>query len=275
MVGSASIRLYKPASPTSCMSNLAELFQKAGLTEYESRAIAALLAQGQLEAHEVSAVASIPNGKVYDALMDLHEKGLVSVVGSNPKVYRARPTKTIVRILQELRTTELDLQLDGLKEVLNGAAMKMKPTSGSGTPAPVAELFSFRGPYRSERAVRKDEARREFLSFSGDASWVAADLPLLEGMVRRGVDVRIIAPPTEVAKRNLEPARGIGAKARFGGVPFHGEIIDGRAVYVVHLERNRYNPTRHRYRTLAIYQPGLVKAVRDNFTSLWNSAKRA
>ena len=73
--------------------------KRVGLNQYESRVYLALLAKGISSAGSVAEIAEIPRSRVYDVLVSLEKKGLVSIQQSKPVRYvPVKPTEIVDRI---------------------------------------------------------------------------------------------------------------------------------------------------------------------------------
>lgn len=62
-------------------------FERFGLSSYAARTFVALISPGTGTAKDVSRVADVPRTRVYDAVEELHERGLVGVRKSTPKQF--------------------------------------------------------------------------------------------------------------------------------------------------------------------------------------------
>ena len=98
--------------------------QQLGLTEYDARCFVALTQLPQGTAREISRVADIPRSRVYDSIDRLQSKGLVESQGSEPKVFRAVPIDTAVRILE----TEYQSYVDTMEDTLRNLEPTYKET---------------------------------------------------------------------------------------------------------------------------------------------------
>ncbi|MBN1924118.1 MAG: TrmB family transcriptional regulator [Nanoarchaeota archaeon] len=87
-----------------------ELLRKLGLNKYEAESYLALLNLGPSSAFNISKNGSVPFGRVYDSLNSLEQKGLVEVVPSKPKKYKAVSPETALNGL-------LDEQLNNVKKM--------------------------------------------------------------------------------------------------------------------------------------------------------------
>ncbi len=120
-----------------------EALRELGLSEYEARAYAALLAMGELTPHEVSSAANIPYTKVYEVLKRLEAKGWAVAVSRSPLVYAPRRPEEV--LAQERRKVE---------ERLRRAEEKLKALEGAGAAATgVYVLRSFAALARAVRGV--------------------------------------------------------------------------------------------------------------------------
>lgn len=70
---------------------LAELFKKFGLNEYESRVYFTLQVNGKTKAGRLWQSAGVPQNKVYHSIQTLSMKGLVEATDVKPLEVRAKP----------------------------------------------------------------------------------------------------------------------------------------------------------------------------------------
>lgn len=96
-----------------------EALRELGLSEYEARAYAALLAMGEMTPREVSLAAGIPYTKVYEVLRRLEAKGWVRRLSKGPLLYAPRRPEVIIDELRaslEKRLNEAERVLRDLEE---------------------------------------------------------------------------------------------------------------------------------------------------------------
>lgn len=89
-----------------------EALQSLGCREYEAKCYVALTRLSTGTAKDISQVTDIPRTRVYDAMEDLLEKGLVEVHYSTPKRYRAVPIEDAVAWFRHRYESHLD-QFEG------------------------------------------------------------------------------------------------------------------------------------------------------------------
>lgn len=111
-----------------------ETLVRLGLTEYAARTYFALLETGTTTARDASTRGKVPMGKIYRALEELQQHGLVNVLPENPKKYAPNPVEHLItRRQQEFRVEiqQLETKKAELRETfaLQGTA---RPKSGLG-----------------------------------------------------------------------------------------------------------------------------------------------
>ena len=97
-------------------NDIVQLFQRLGLTEYESKTLSALLKLKEAKAPELSRLAEVPKTRVYDVLEKLMEKNLVIEMRGRPKRYRIQETEKIFDALIEEKRKELNVLLQAVDE---------------------------------------------------------------------------------------------------------------------------------------------------------------
>jgi len=85
-----------------------EILKSFGLSEYESKALLALLSRGVLTAKEISEIARIPRTSVYDVMNSLVSKGLVEVFGK-PLKFKALSSDEIIDLLSKKVKKNLEI----------------------------------------------------------------------------------------------------------------------------------------------------------------------
>jgi sugar-specific transcriptional regulator TrmB len=96
----------------------AEQLERLGLSAYAARSFVALSALESATAREVSEASSVPRTRVYDAMDELHDRGLVDVLQSSPKQFRATSAETAGRTFEHelrYRTERLQTALDEIE----------------------------------------------------------------------------------------------------------------------------------------------------------------
>ena len=100
-----------PAEPRD--TAIAQL-EALGLSTYAARTFVALVALGTGTARDVSQVSEVPRTRVYDAIDELHSRGLVDVLQSTPKQFWAISAETTSRSFEQ----QLEHRVDTLRTAL-------------------------------------------------------------------------------------------------------------------------------------------------------------
>ncbi len=87
--------------------NIVEALKSFGLSEYEAKALLALLSRGAMTAREIAEVSGIPRTSVYDVMNSLIAKGLVESFGK-PAKFRSLSADEIISILSRRINETLD-----------------------------------------------------------------------------------------------------------------------------------------------------------------------
>ena len=92
-----------------------EQLERFGLSAYAARTFVALASLGTGTARDVSQVSAVPRTRVYDAIDELHDSGLVDIQQSSPKQFWAISAETATRTFEN----ELQHRADILRTALN------------------------------------------------------------------------------------------------------------------------------------------------------------
>lgn len=167
-----------------------DVLQEFGLTEYRAKAFVALTRLGEGTAKEVSEVADIPQARVYDCMDALHERGLVDVQRSKPRLFRAVSVQEALEKLErryDERLTRLQSNLSRLEA----------PDTGDEEPG----VWAAEGQEAIADRIRKlvDSADSEVWIALPEPSLVTEDLlGALAAATDRGADVLAGSPDGDV-----------------------------------------------------------------------------
>ena len=90
-----------PDSSDQARSVAVEQLTALGLSTYAARTFVALVSLGEGTAQDVSEISDVPRTRVYDAVEELQNRGLVDVQQSSPKQFWAISTETTGRHFQQ------------------------------------------------------------------------------------------------------------------------------------------------------------------------------
>lgn len=94
-----------------------EQLKRFGLSTYASRTYVALASLGSGTARDVSQVSDVPRTRVYDAIDELHDRGLVDIQHSSPKQFWAISAETASRTFENELRHRTDLLRTALSEL--------------------------------------------------------------------------------------------------------------------------------------------------------------
>jgi len=141
------------ANPTQDPQSAAiEQLERFGLSTYAARTFVALASLGTGTARDVSQVSDVPRTRVYDAIDELHDRGLVDVQQSSPKRFWAISAETTSRSFER----ELRHRTDVLRTALTELEPIEQPDpqrgvwTVDGQPAVTERVVEFLGDAESE-----------------------------------------------------------------------------------------------------------------------------
>lgn len=98
-------------------SDAIEQLERFGLSTYAARTFVALASLGSGTARDVSQVAEVPRTRVYPAVEELEEQGLVDTIQSSPKRFWAISSETAGRTFEQDFEQRMDLLRTALGEL--------------------------------------------------------------------------------------------------------------------------------------------------------------
>lgn len=96
-----------------------EILRSFGFTEYEAKALVALIAKGSLTAREIAEFSGIPRTSVYDVMESLKAKGFVEEFGK-PAKFRAVSNEEIVETLSRRAKEGLEALKEEITKLRSG-----------------------------------------------------------------------------------------------------------------------------------------------------------
>jgi len=98
--------------------------RKIGLNEYEARAYAGLVGLREATAREILEAGGIPQGRVYDVLRDLANKGFIEILEGSPTYYRAIDPSDVMQNMSAEYSQLLRQSMDTLKSLHIGVSSR-------------------------------------------------------------------------------------------------------------------------------------------------------
>jgi sugar-specific transcriptional regulator TrmB len=239
------------------MERAIQLLKQLGLTEYEARAYASLVASGASTAGELSELAAIPYSRIYDVLSRLERRGWIESQSGRPARYRARPPSEVLRVLMAEEERKL-------RELSERVVRELEPLYERRGEVKRPEVWIIRG-WSNIISKISDMLARASAEVLVSLPTIPPELlklaPSLSVLCERGVSIRILTS----SRRRWRPARGIQIRRRdtlFGG----GMIVDGKEVLLVLGSGSGATG-------LWSSEPGLTRFAREYFEYLWRDSE--
>ncbi|MGI0148939.1 MAG: TrmB family transcriptional regulator [Thermoplasmata archaeon] len=180
------------------LERIASTLRELGVSGNASTAFCALVRAPQATAGEIVRKTGIPDSKIYYALGELAEKGLVEVQGGKPKTYRVVPPKEVELRLSRMVQAEYDRRRAAAVRV----ASLLEPLRAA-TRVPTAEIaFIVKGlPNVVARAKALiGSARKDVVLLAADEAVYRKLEEELIRIVRRRVRLRLAIPEIPISK---------------------------------------------------------------------------
>ena len=242
--------------------------RKLGLTEYEEKIYLTLLREGSLTGGKVSKLSKVPHGRTYEVLLNLADKGFVSVIPKQPKIFQAiKPEICIPHFVSKKREELSDVE----KQALNELKKIEKRVGVEGTEEDIVIMKGKRDVLalvdyniKMSKKYLKAMFTYELMSYKTTR--------LTEEAIKRGVKVRHIA--TKITPKGLKLIKEDikrGIKVRYFPVKeMRLNIRDGEEVV-----QSIVNPENLMDRiSILIKNKELAKSLEHYFDSIWRKAKK-
>ncbi len=220
----ANVLLEEAARPS--RDEIAGTLRELGLTGYAADAFAALARLPEATAADLVVKTGIPDSKIYYALDELADKGLVEVQAGKPKTYRAVPAREVEARLQKI----LDAKAERERGAVRRVTALLEPLR-AGVRSPSTDLaYIVKGlPNIHARAQAMiASARREVILLTSDEAFFRR----LEGDLAKAARRRVRA---KLALPDLEMDKDLGRAAEVRSITCTASIlvVDGQQVLTV------------------------------------------
>jgi len=216
-----------------------------GLTKYEAELYFLLMKYRILTAAKLGKLSNVPITRVYDTAKSLAEKGLIGTVSSKPKQYGVLPFEESFKALIARKKEDFE---EGLKKLESERELILKEIPKA-TEIDLIDAKDFCFTMDGKKSIIRAwhslflAAKKEVFIFSGDSNWVNAESLRLTELIRKNVDVRILA--NTKYPENLKNAEKTRIGVRLSDNVLRGVIVDGKYVYLSKkyiLQKNRELP---------------------------------
>jgi len=177
---------------------IAATLRDLGLSGYAADAFCALARLPEATAGDLVTRTGIPDSKIYYALDELAERGLVAVQAGKPKAYRAVPPKQVEARLAKM----LDARHERERASVTRVAALLEPLQSAAKSPSTDIAYVVKGLSnvlgRAQAMIAS--ARREVVVLTSDEPFFRKLEPDLAKAARRRVAVRLAVPGIEVDK---------------------------------------------------------------------------
>ncbi|WP_324662041.1 TrmB family transcriptional regulator [Haloarcula sediminis] len=224
------------------MTEASDVFDRVGLTEYETTAIEQLLALGRTTAPNLAEATGIPKARIYGVLESLADRGFIKVIPGRPKEYQPKaPDEILDRAVENSRQSYESFAAD-IEASRDDFLAEYEPQfeRASEDISPTAELFHVVDVGEpSERETRRlyGDAEETLGIITNSFAYLDSVIGALEGAVDRGVDVSVLflhpdALPAEKAAVQAEMVERLATELPEVGVRFSTEKLPWRGTLV-------------------------------------------
>ncbi|MEE8198162.1 MAG: helix-turn-helix domain-containing protein [Thermoplasmata archaeon] len=188
----ASLLLEEAASEA--RDEVVGILRELGLSGYASSVLYALARVSEATAADLVAQTTIPDSKIYYALRELAEAGLVEVQEGRPKTYRMVSADEVGPRLEQLLTSRYERQRSAITRV---ASLLEPLRSGARSPAmDLAYVVKGLGNVLTRADAMIASAKHEVLLLASEETFIRKLEPELAKAVRRGIRVKLAIPGT-------------------------------------------------------------------------------
>lgn len=253
-----------------------EKLREFGLSPYCSRAYVSLLALGTADARTVSQSARIPPAKVYGALEQLMDKGLVRLILDTPKRYEPVPFEAFVE-------RERDGHLAAARRLeeaagLLGALFRVASKPGRTDRGSFAILRGRRNVVDKYRQLAGDARKSMLLVLSdGAVDRLGETRAILEEASARRFEPRVLAPEAKGAAAKLAPLAGLAQlRSKAGFTTSDGAvgigIFDAKDVLISHFVPDDASLQNGADLAIHITEEAITEFLADTFDAHWDDA---
>ena len=216
------------------------LLKQLGLTEYEARACLTLIRFGRCSAEKVSSISNIPLPRVYDTMNSLAGRGIISISKTRPQTFEIINLKKFFDILKSDEKRKVEEKIKNIDDISSQFFKTISSLSTTKLDTEKEDTVSF-----TKRRINigeiwnevQNEAKKEFLVFAGDLSWINLRASDINKIVKKGIKYKILwFKPVKEVIPNIRKALRTGAELRCYddySNELRGVVADGKKVYLI------------------------------------------
>lgn len=282
------------------MENESKILQELGLTEYQAKTLAALLARSESTADDIAKLSGVPITKIYSILKSLEDMGYVKCTPTRPKYYRPVDVRGIVDSVISKRQEKIQEFLSKKDNIIS-TLENLYEKSGKEYETPKDLVWMINGLESSLNEIGKMVVETKeklcFISTPEDCKAGSSNISLMslwmDLVLNKGVEIREIEPHMN-KKDRVYICRTLGSnfnlkkdrirfyksfikylkKYNIREVPYNEVhftmIIRDADVACVFLKQPINSNDRM---LLMIYDKTIINGLLDYFNSLWKQSK--
>ncbi len=200
------------------------LLSEFGFTKYESRLINSLLTLGEASVRELVRHSKVPKNKAYEVLNKLQEKNIIAEIPITPRRYKI-PNIDAFSSIVERKREEFDELSKSLQIFKNRLASPQKEFRDFFT------VIKGRKHIQQQLAHQTGKTNYELLSIHGLSKYLPKNMQTINEAIKRGVEVKFIAPLTKENLKNMKKWKETGCQIRIYDKKKFGEAMPRFTIY--------------------------------------------
>lgn len=248
---------------------------------------------GKSDANKISSIGNIPLPRVYDTMNNLAKRGLVSVSKSRPQTFSIINLKGFFEILKSDEKKKMEEKIKSIDDISSKffESISSLPTTKFNIVKDDLFLTKRRVNIGEMWEEIQNEAKREFLVFAGDLSWVNVRANDISKLVKKGLKYKILwSKSIKEVVPNVKKALRSGAELRCYNDPsndLRGIVADGEKIYLIQKipkagvdvsvlkEGVHWSEENADYTGIIVNSNLMSKIMRDYFYLLWEKSMPA
>lgn len=241
-----------------------EELRKLGLTEYEAKVYEALLRAKTATGGQIAKASKVPHGKTYEALHSLSEKGLVTILPVEPKLFRAlEPERGLNNLIER--------KMAGFKEAEESVLEFAKRITAPPKEEAVEKLEMYSGVEKQYELGKRlmDDTKRQILIISRGEKVPHSILQIGKKLTKRGVDYRLIVYEFDGNREWIRKFEESGIKVRHFKTGEFTLVIKDREEMLLVIR----NPKNLEDRIVLLFRDtAIANAMASYFETIWKKA---
>lgn len=249
-------------------TNLAYL-SEFGFSSYELATFTVLSKVGTATAREISKLANVPFGRIYDVLYALHDRGIIAVIPSRPILFKALLVEEALNKIVEVHNNKLGEFKSKIKDIAEELAKKS--SYNTGTAKDDIEVFFGRTEFYNNAIIRLKETQNPVSIIANNFTYKAFVYACCNFLHNKKQKLRLLVK--EVTNENRKHIKDIlrlkGEVRLYDSNSIRMLVEDGQ---LVSLTVPTPDDAEDRI-TVIIKNPLFAAAMENFFTMAWKQAK--